>query len=120
MKTYFALGAILFDVAIFPFGCSPKRHLVENYVIFDSIYQIEDIMIGDVVSARLPESHKIVLEDYSLTYEISNYQITYWSLLQDDKVISFPYTYSEEDLVPYYQGYRNSLVFVAHWEKINE
>ena len=54
--------------------------------------------------------------------EVEGYELKCWYIY--DKYsstktpVEFPYTYNEDDIISYYVGYRNVIIFEGEWEKI--
>ncbi len=118
MKVYLFIAFVVLDVAVFPFSCSNSSK--ESYYIFDS--HSSELSIANeksVVIEKLPKNH-IISYPYGeelLKDATGEYYVNYWFLSNSDTPVDFPYYYKEEDIIRYHIGYRNCVVFLAHWEK---
>lgn len=54
--------------------------------------------------------------------EVEGYELKCWYLYDiyssTKTPVEFPYTYNEDDIITYYQGNRNVIIFEGEWEKI--
>ena len=114
------LGVLLLDVAVFPYSCSSKR---DEQVVFCGDYVNEEENISYYRTHYvdgLPKDRVIEIP-LDLDMTINDYYISYWYLYNDEDMtpVEFPYTYKDEDLVGYFRGPRDAVVFLAHWEKVD-
>lgn len=116
LSTLFAFVGVIFDVAVFPFSCGGNSR--KNCYVFDArIIDEEKKIYSDIVVHGNLKKNFINLPENIIT-EQDDYFIDFWYLLYDEekKEITFPYTYTDEDKVSYYTGYRSCVVFVAQWK----
>ena len=113
LSTLLFTAIISLDVAVFPFSCSSSK---SNYGIFDAhIVDEENEVYSNIFYTVKMHSSKIS-EPY-IESDLDDYYISYWYLLGDETQtpVVFPYTFNDDDKVPYYCGYRSSVVFIAKW-----
>lgn len=116
--TFLGIGSIFLDVAVFPHSCSNNYYNERsNLAIFDYSLEINEGYVRQQIKEKLPKDRLIFLpEEIVSTYE--DQQIAYWTLIDQEEPITFPYEYKDEDVRGYFEGNRQSVVFIAHWETI--
>ncbi|MCM1131416.1 MAG: hypothetical protein NC310_04555 [Roseburia sp.] len=126
-KTALAYFLIILDVAMFPFSCAGNSN--KNKCIYITLMEEEDrYFISNEISTKIPEN-SIIETPYAFELDEDKYEIIGWIIYHDQDIskedfenefITFPYTIKEEDYVGYFQGKRNSVVFAAVVENIED
>ena len=101
-------GLVVLDVASFNACGQPIPKKKENAYIFLDPYH----------NTIYKKKFCAILEEPKVEYE--GYELKYWYMYRDeDKTkVEFPYRYNEDDVIYYYYGKRNVIIFEGEWEKL--
>lgn len=120
LKSFFLISTVVLDVAFFPFSCSNDRK-ANKFVIFSYGFIEADTSCNySRFIYELPKDNIIEFPTEDIATTCDGYEIDFWYMVYDEekKPITFPYTYTEDDIVPYFEGIRSSVVFIASWKAV--
>ncbi|MDE7264215.1 MAG: hypothetical protein K2N64_06105 [Anaeroplasmataceae bacterium] len=125
-KLIFTYACIILDVVIFPFSCIGNHSNEKQYIfviciedeaqdVFYHNQYVDDISENMVIN--YPKDWEYVLPE--------GYQLTEWQILDSNhepqnRDITFPYEITEDDIIRYFEGHRNCVVFKSLWEYIDD